>query len=168
MRMKPGIHVTRRYSASPERVFDAWLDPDTAGRWLFATASRPMARATIDARVGGLFCFTEQHDGLGIEYRGRYVEIIPPRRLVFTLSMYRQFLESTCVVVEIAPLNTGCELNVFHEDVPPHHASRTEGRWTGILYGLGMTLEASAAGIRADGRSRRMRPLSKSGPGYRL
>jgi uncharacterized protein YndB with AHSA1/START domain len=166
--MRPGIHVTCRYSASPERVFDAWLDPITASKWLFATASGPMARVTIDARVGGLFCFTERHDDLGIEYRGRYVEITPPRRLVFTLSMDRRSLDSTRVIVEIAPLNTGCELNVFHENVPPHHTSRTEGRWTGILYGLGMTLESSAAGNRADGHSRRMRPLSKSGPGYRL
>src|SRR5688572_32910930 len=49
------IRVTRRLSAPAERVFDAWLEPEVAGRWLFATASRPMARVEVDARVGGSF-----------------------------------------------------------------------------------------------------------------
>jgi len=36
------IRVTRRYSAPPDRAFDAWLHPAVAGKWLFATASRPI------------------------------------------------------------------------------------------------------------------------------
>src|SRR5258708_6816799 len=46
------IRVARRYAASSARVFDAWLDPEFAGRWLFATASRPLAHVAIDARFG--------------------------------------------------------------------------------------------------------------------
>jgi len=51
------IRVTRRFSASAERVFDAWLDPEVAGRWLFATALQPMTEVEIDARARGVFCF---------------------------------------------------------------------------------------------------------------
>jgi hypothetical protein len=34
---KSQIRVTHRFSASAERVFDAWVDPARAGRWLFAS-----------------------------------------------------------------------------------------------------------------------------------
>ena len=33
----PLLQVTRHFDASPERVFDAWLNPLTAGKWLFTT-----------------------------------------------------------------------------------------------------------------------------------
>jgi hypothetical protein len=47
------LRVTRRYGMRPTRVFAAWLDPAVAGRWLFATASRPLAHVQIDGRVEG-------------------------------------------------------------------------------------------------------------------
>ena len=136
------IRITRRFSAPPEHVFDAWLDPQVAGRWLFATASRPMTRVEIDARVEGSFCFAEQRDGEIIEYTGEYVEIVPHRRLVFTLSMEDHWHVTTRVMIEISALKTGCELKLIHEDVPSHYADYTEARWTGILYGLGVTLDS--------------------------
>ena len=37
---------------------------------------------------------------------------------------------------EIVPVGTGCELTLVHESVLPEQASRTEGRWAGMLYGL--------------------------------
>jgi len=39
-------------------------------------------------------------------------------------------------------MKTGCELALTHESVPPECARHTEARWTGILYGLGVTLDS--------------------------
>jgi uncharacterized protein YndB with AHSA1/START domain len=136
------IRVTRRYGVPPERIFDAWLDPEVAGRWLFATASRPMAHVEIDARVEGSFCFVDRRDGEITEYTGEYIEIIPHRRLVFSLSLEKHPHVITRVTVEIASLREGCELTLTHENVPQEHADDIEGRWTGILYGLDVTLDS--------------------------
>jgi len=37
-----------------------------------------------------------------------------------------------------------------HENIPRPHAAYVEGRWTGILYGLGVTLDSAAATIHHD------------------
>jgi len=135
------VRVTARFEASAEHVFDAWLDPGLAGKWLFATASRPSARVAIDARVGGAFRFVERHAGKSFEHAGVYVEIERPRRLIFTLSHGTRSRDVTRVNVEIAPRDNGSELTLFHDNVPPDRADRIEARWTGMLYGLGLMLE---------------------------
>jgi uncharacterized protein YndB with AHSA1/START domain len=136
------IRVTRRFRAPPHQVFNAWLDPEVAGKWLFATASHPMARVEIDARVGGSFRFVDQRDGETTEHTGEYVEIVPHRRLAFSLSVEKRPHVITRVMVEIVPMKNGCALTLTHENLPPDYVSRTEGRWTGILYGLGLTLDS--------------------------
>jgi uncharacterized protein YndB with AHSA1/START domain len=134
------VRVTHRYGAAPARVFEAWLDPELAGRWLFATASHPIAHPEVDARVGGSFRFVDRRSSRVAEHSGEYAEIVPHRRLVFTLSMEKPPYAVTRVAVEIAPLAGGCVLKLTHENVPREHASRIEGRWIGILYGLGETI----------------------------
>lgn len=143
------IQVKRRYRAPPARVFAAWLDPGIAGSWLFATALCPMARAEIDARVGGTFRFVEREGGRGTEYAGRFTEIVAHRRLSFTLSLGQLPHVDTRVTVDIIPIRNGCELSVTHENVPHDHASQLEGRWTGILYGLGETLDPDPTAFTA-------------------
>ena len=136
------IRVAQRFRAPPERVFHAWLEPELAGRWLFATASEPIADVDIDPRVGGAFRLAERRHGARVEHAGRYVEIVPHRRLVFTLAMADRPHIVTRVTAEISPLKTGCELALTHEDVPPDCAGETEARWTGVLYGLDETLNS--------------------------
>ena len=144
------IRVVRRFSAPAERVFRAWLDPEVAGRWLFATAWQPMTDVDIDPRVGGAFRFAEARDRARTEHTGEYVEIVPHRRLVFTLAGADRPRAVTRVTVEMNPLKAGCELVLTHDDVPPADADRIEARWTGVLYGLDETLTA----LRGRGRSR--------------
>jgi len=144
------IRVKHLYGASPRRAFGAWLDPQIAGRWLFATASQPMANVEIDGRAGGSFCFVERRAGETARYMGQYVEIIPDRRLVFTLSMAPQADVITQVAVTIVPVAKGCMLDLTHENIPRPHAGYVKGRWTGILYGLGVTLDSATTTIHHD------------------
>lgn len=134
------IRLRHRFAAAPETVFAAWLDPRVAARWLFATASRPVMRAAIDARVGGSFCLVERENGKLIEHAGEYLDITPPRRLVFTLSLEDHPRVVTRVIVEVMARKRGCELALHHENLPPGCAHAAETRWAGILYGLGVTL----------------------------
>jgi len=138
------VHAEHRFRAPAARVFAAWLDPDVARQWLFATATRPLASVEIDARVGGSFCLVDRGIGRIAEYRGTYVDIARPRRLAFTLVIDRHPQVVTRVGVEIAPQRNGCELTLTHENVPLHDAVDIEGRWTGVLYGLDATLERSS------------------------
>ena len=134
------VRVTQRFDAPAERVFDAWVDPAQAGLWLFATASQPATRVEIDARASGSFRFVERNGDSVIEHAGEYIEIARPRRLAFTLSKHAHLRGHSRVAVEIAPVETGCEVTLVHEGVPPDQASRIEGRWAGMLYGLATIL----------------------------
>jgi len=133
------VRVSHRYRAAPAQVFAAWLDAGVARRFLFATALRPMREARVEPRVDGEFHFAEAAGAPA--HTGRYVEIVPERRLVFTLRGPLQQLDTGRVRVEIEPRAQGCALVLTHEDVPPRAASRTRDRWRGILYGLDMTLQ---------------------------
>ena len=131
------VRVLRRFPASPERVFDAWLDPRTAARFLYATQNGRMQRFEIDARVGGSYAVIETRaDGDAAHY-GRYLEIERPRRLVFTLSL-DPAEPGDRITLEFAPAGDGCELRLSHEMAAEHapYAQRTEDGWQHILASL--------------------------------
>lgn len=149
------VRIRHHYAASPARVFDAWLAPQLAGLWLFATASRPMVNVVIDARAGGAFCFVERRAGTIIEHRGHFDEIVRPQRLVLLLQSPdcapKQVPSggaphATQVTAEFARCDTGCELRLMHDGLPAYHAPHMEARWTGMLYGLGVVLARQGTG----------------------
>ena len=137
------VRVTRRFEATAERVFDAFLDPAKARRFLFATPAGRMVRAEIDPRVGGAFCFVDRRDGVDAEHVGEYLEIDRPRRLVFEFWMPQHSPDRTRVVIEIAAQGTGCALTLTHEMHPDwtHMRDRVTEGWTMILEGLAKTVE---------------------------
>ena len=141
------LRVTRRFDASAERVCDAWLDPEKAAKFLFATAHGKMVRADIDVRVGGSYCFVDRRDGEDVEHTGTYLEIDRPRRLVFTFLVPKYSTATTRVTVEIAPLGTGCELTLTHDGVLPEYSSRTEAGWSAILDGLASAVSRKEAAL---------------------
>jgi uncharacterized protein YndB with AHSA1/START domain len=136
------VRVTRRFAASAERVFDAFLDPEKAGRFMFATATGQMVRAEVDPRVGGRYLFVDRRDGEDVEHFGEYLEIDRPRRLVFTFSVDRSSTDADRVAIDIAPLESGCELTLTHEMKPEwaDYAARTEEGWSNIVAGLARAL----------------------------
>ena len=81
------IRLERRYKAPPARVFAAWAEPqarakwDVPGRWV-------IAEQTFDFREGGreLKRFGPKGDP-HLVADTLYLDIVPPRRIVFSYSM---------------------------------------------------------------------------------
>jgi uncharacterized protein YndB with AHSA1/START domain len=133
---KKTLVIRRDYAFTAEEVFDAWLDPELARKWLFATPTGELIRVELDARVGGKWTITRR-DGEDIEHVGEYLEIDRPRRLVFTFGVPHYSAEVTVVNIYIVAKGSGCELTLTHEGVLPDWAEATEQGWGMILNGLG-------------------------------
>ena len=139
------LRVTHRYSAPAERVFDAWLTPAQASRFLFRTRTGNVMQCEITAEVGGGFTVTDRRptaDGdesvFDVVHMGKYLEIDRPRRLSFELTVLTYTEDTTRVTVEVTPLGPqSCELALTHElgDSPQARANEEASRkgWTTML-----------------------------------
>jgi uncharacterized protein YndB with AHSA1/START domain len=106
------VTVKHRFAASAERVFDAWLDPEKARRFLFTTATGEVVRCDIDARVGGKYAIVDRRHGEDTLHEGTYLELDRPRRIVFTLRVPKYSADEDRVAIDIEPFAQGCELTL--------------------------------------------------------
>lgn len=80
------IVMARRFDAARDRVFDALTRPELLARW-YAAPGWSLAACEIDCRVGGAWRFVSRNrEGAEMVQCGRYREIVPPERVVFTES----------------------------------------------------------------------------------
>ena len=78
------VVVERILAARRERVFRAWTDPVLMGKW-FAPLDKEAVGVEAKAVVGGSYRIGMRGQDGSIEYvGGKYIEIKPPERLVFT------------------------------------------------------------------------------------
>lgn len=145
-----GVHVrlSHRYSASAERVFDAWLCPGQASRFLFATRTGCVTRCEIDPVEGGRFVVTDRRplaEGdesvMDIVHQGRYLQLTRPRRLVFEFGVAGIDAAPTQVTLDIEPLGPqACELTLDHAlgDSEEAHQGAAAARrgWQSLLEAL--------------------------------
>jgi uncharacterized protein YndB with AHSA1/START domain len=133
------VILERRIAASPEAVFDAWLDPEGLGQWLFRTPTGTLERVEIDPRIGGGFRVDERREDGVAEHHGEYVELDRPRRLAF--DFWTSFsAERTRVTIDIVPAEGGALLTLTHAGVRADYEDRTRQGWTMILDGLARSL----------------------------
>ena len=79
------LRLERVFDAPPERVYAAWTDPALLRRWWAAEPGWTTPEATTDVRVGGAYRLSMQGtDGILRTVAGEYLEVDPPRRLVYT------------------------------------------------------------------------------------
>ncbi len=135
------VRVTRAFKDAPERVFDAWLNPAIASRFLFATPTGKMIKAELDPRVGGRFIFTDRRPDMGVvEHVGTFLEIDRPNRLVFDFTVPKFSSQASTVILEFVATEGGCTLSLTHEGVLEEYARQTEGGWGMILEGVRQAL----------------------------
>ncbi|HEU4852568.1 MAG TPA: SRPBCC family protein [Telluria sp.] len=135
--------MKRHFKAKPARVFGAWLDPASAGRWLFATPAGTMVQVDIDGRAGGGFTIVDRRDGEDVAHVGKYLEVDRPRRLVFSFGVPKYSKDQAVVAIDFRPSEVGCELTLTQEMNPSlaEYKSRTEEGWATILQNLAKFVE---------------------------
>jgi uncharacterized protein YndB with AHSA1/START domain len=135
--------IERILAAPPERVFDAFTDPDQLTKWWWPNGFTCPA-AEVDLRVGGTYRIAMQWpDSIPGEARfshymgGEYFEIDRPRRLVMSgraVNDEQGELFATLIEITLEPRDGGTALTVrqsYFEPLPPAEAmSGAEQGWS--------------------------------------
>lgn len=135
------VVVHRDIAAPPEIVYAMFTEAHLLVRWLGDTAE-------LNPAPGGLFRFTlGEQDAC----RGRYVELDPPRRLVFTWGWERAEAipvpaGSTVVEVDLRPIAVGTHLMLTHRGLDDAAADLHAHGWDRFLSRLQATLDGADPG----------------------
>jgi uncharacterized protein YndB with AHSA1/START domain len=81
------IVVTRTIDAPPRIVFEAWTRAELFQRWWVPKSlGLTLLSCELDVRVGGAYRLVFRHPAAAepMAFHGRYLEVIPPSRLVWT------------------------------------------------------------------------------------
>src|SRR5262245_53394503 len=76
------IVVTRTFDAPARLVFEAWSKPELFKKWWVPKSMGMTLRSCeMDVRTGGTYRLSF---GEGMDFFGRYIEVTPPSRIVWT------------------------------------------------------------------------------------
>lgn len=104
--------------ASPERVYQAWTEPDAFRKWFGPRSGGSLEVARFDCTEGGGFDVTMVFsDGDRVQMTGQYRELDPPSKLVFTWQWTENASasEETLVTIDLVPSAAGTFLTLVHE-----------------------------------------------------
>lgn len=118
----PAIAVVMRVlPATPDVVFDEWLDPDALREWMCPRPARVVG-VEIDPTVGGMLRLDIDDEGSRSVVTGEFLAIDRPRRLVFTWrdSDWADSDPDSVVTVLLEPHGADAtEMRILHESLPP-------------------------------------------------
>jgi uncharacterized protein YndB with AHSA1/START domain len=140
--MTPTNDVVRevRIGAPPDEVFRFFIDPDKMIVW-------KAVEAELDPRPGGVFRINVTGRDVA---RGEYVEIDPPRRVVFTFgwesSNSPEPPGSTVVKITLLPDGDGTLVRLVHSGVPDEIRAGSAGGWDHYLARLAVAAEGGNPG----------------------
>ncbi|MCX5209059.1 SRPBCC domain-containing protein [Kitasatospora sp. NBC_00240] len=138
---EPVVTVERRIAARPETVFSFFADRD---RWLSWMGK------------GGDFAFTpggayRTHVAADNHASGHFVEIDPPKRVVFTWGWESGGMPvppgSSTVEITLEPEGDGTWVRLVHRDLPPEACAPHHEGWVHYLDRLVVLAEGGDPGV---------------------
>ena len=114
--------VTRTIDALPAIVFEAWTRADLFQRWWVPkSAGLTLLSCELDVRTGGTYRLVFRHPAAPepMAFHGRYLEVTPPSRLVWTNEESGGAAQVTTVTFEE---RAGQTLLVMHDLYPSKDA----------------------------------------------
>jgi uncharacterized protein YndB with AHSA1/START domain len=130
--------VTRTFNGPARIVFEAWTKPELFKQWWVPKSmGMSLLSCEMDVRVGGTYRLVFDHDGSEpMAFFGRYIEVTPHSRLVWTNDEGGDSGPVTTVTFEE---KGGKTLLVMHELYPSKEALDAAG--TGAADAMGETFQ---------------------------
>jgi uncharacterized protein YndB with AHSA1/START domain len=113
-----GITMTRVFEVPRERVWREWTEPERFADWFGGEhAEVPVSTVSMDVREGGawratMFAGPERRE---IQWKGEYREVIPPERLVLTITDQPDDDLSDLLIVVLTELGDGRTQMLFEQ-----------------------------------------------------
>lgn len=121
------VDQTIEIEADPILVDEHFVDPERFVRWMAPSAE-------LDPVAGGGLRWTHAN---GDSCEGRFVELVPGRRIVFTYGWDRADVAvppgSTTVEVRLEPIPSGTRLHLVHRGLADPMADAHAGGWANYL-----------------------------------
>jgi len=131
------INLSRTIRATPEQVFDVWLDPKSPGGFWYGSE-----RVIVNAVVDGLFHVAMKHQDRLWSHYGRFITLDRGKTIVHTWMSEATKGIDTVVTLTLTRTDSGTEVKLTHANVPDDDMGRmhSEG-WRSILEAIAKHLE---------------------------
>jgi uncharacterized protein YndB with AHSA1/START domain len=144
-----GLTITRVFDAPRERVWREWTEPERFADWFGGPeAEVPLESLAMEVRPGGrwratMYAGPERRE---IRWKGEYVEVDPPARLVLTMSDQPDDVPGELIVVALTDLGDGRTEMVLeqHGHMPPDAYEATRSGWGVFLDRIAARLAEAA------------------------
>ena len=118
--MSNTVKIHRVFSAPPERVYKAFLDPDALVKWMAPHGFTAKVHH-LDAKVGGTYkmSFTNFSTGSTHAFGGTYVELIPHQLIRYTDIFDDPNLTGQIeMTIELKAVLVGTEVHITQSGLP--------------------------------------------------
>lgn len=119
--MKPNtVELHRVLTCSPEKLFRAFLEPDAIVKW-FPPHGFTCKIHQLDAKAGGVYkmSFTNFTTGNSHSFSGKYLEIVPGKKLRYTDKFDDPNLPGEMTTtIELNKVSCGTELSIVQTGIP--------------------------------------------------
>jgi len=118
--MSGTVKLHRVFTAKPERVYKAFIDPDAMAKWLPPNGFTGKVHE-MDARVGGSYkmSFTNFSTGNSHSFGGEFVELVQNEKLSYTDKFDDPNLPGEMMTtVSLKQVSVGTEVSIVQEGIP--------------------------------------------------
>src|SRR6476619_5059174 len=132
------IRISRVFYAPRERVWREWTEPERFADWYGGPQCEvPRDSVSMDVRPGGNWRLTmfAPPDRRRIDWKGEYLEVVAPERLIFTVSDQRGDDAYELVKVVLTPLGDERTEMLFEQrgSMSPEQYERATDGWGGFF-----------------------------------
>ncbi len=136
------IVITRRFAASPEKVFKAWTNADAVARWFAPNDEMTAEVLELDPTPGGRYRIKMNHQ-FGAEHivGGIFQNVDKPSQIAMTFKWEGEEmggLPETRLIIDMAPIEGGTEMTLTHEGFDSDESANGHVHgWNGCTWRLG-------------------------------